>query len=165
MSRSLRAEANGRLRLRLPTPPGICTNDVIDFHSAITDEATSVNKFVVMPNEPGSRNALCTGSIGLQAHPGAAAYHTFGTERHIRIRNHLKTTLYAAVSGAGRSGNSQYSIKPGGEEDWSRSEANVRVHLSKCISDTGEQIVRVCAARSGMVLHIQDLGEAMWQGM
>lgn len=119
-------------------------------------------KFVVLPNTAEIYAALRKGCIGLYAHPGAAAYHTFGTERLITIRNHLNTTLYAAVSGAGR--NSQYSIMPGGEEDWIRS-ADARVHLSTPISGTGEQIVRVCAARSGMKLHINDLGETNWKGI
>ncbi|KAJ3506670.1 hypothetical protein NMY22_g17173 [Coprinellus aureogranulatus] len=153
---SLRLPLDAR-RLTLPTPPGECTVN----SPAQVEEATI--KFILLEVTPGNREALLSGSIGPYAHPGAPAYHTFGSANEIRIYNHLDKTLYAAVSGQRSS--SQYQIDPGSYNYWPRT-SNERVHLTTGISDTGEQSVQVFEARTGMRLHVCSLGDAVsWRGV
>lgn len=80
----------------------------------------------------------------------------------IRVRNHLDTVLYGAVSGPGW--NSQWPIERGQQQHWYRS-TDERIHISTPMGGSGEQSAQVYDARVGMVLHIQNLErQERWHG-
>ncbi|KAF6748937.1 hypothetical protein DFP72DRAFT_915038 [Ephemerocybe angulata] len=140
-----------------------CVSKVLDDG----DSSIKSSQFLILRDTEKVRSNLRSGAIGCYAYPEQDIYHSVGDPEQITIMNHLSTSIYAAVSGAGMGkweNTGQWAIGPAKTEYWLRAK-DESAHVSRPGS-IGGQSAQVHAARLGMILHIQKMpSQQVWQGI